>query len=260
MHVPDSPQRGDLPQIAADVLARLRSVAPRVHCITNTVAQNFTANALLAVGASPSMTTSSDEIVGFVAGAKGLLVNLGTFDRERREATEIAVKTAVQHGVPWVLDPVLIDRAPPRADFARDLMARGPKVARLNHAEFSALSGAKPVADALARYAKDNGVAVGLSGAADLVADGSRLATIANGHPWMAKVTGMGCVASALVSACLAVDNDAWRATMSALLLLGVAGEVAAEGAKGPGSFAVVVIDALALLDGETVLKRARVT
>ncbi len=260
MHAPDSPQHGDLPQIAADILARLRSVGPRVHCITNTVAQNFTANALLAVGASPSMTTSSEEIAGFVAGAQGLLVNLGTFDRERRESTEIAVKTAVQHDVPWVLDPVLIDRAPPRAGFARKLTARGPKVVRLNHAEFSALSGDKPAAGALARYAKDNGVVVGLSGATDLVADGTRLATIANGHPWMAKVTGMGCVASALTSACLAVDNGAWQATVAALLLLGVAGEVAAEGAKGPGSFAVAIIDVLALLDGETVLRRARVT
>jgi hydroxyethylthiazole kinase len=249
-----------LPQIAADILARLRSVAPRVHCITNTVAQNFTANALLAVGASPSMTTSSEEIAGFVASAQAQLVNLGTFDRERREATEIAVKTAVQHGVPWVLDPVLIDRAPPRADFARELMTFGPKVVRLNHAEFSVLAGAKPVADALAPYAEENGVVVGLSGAADLVADGSRLATITNGHPWMAKVTGMGCVASALAAACLAVESDAWRATLAALLLLGIAGEMAAEEAEGPGSLAVTVIDVLARLDGETVLRRARVT
>ena len=139
-------------------------------------------------------------------------------------------------------------------------MARGPKVVRLNQAEFSVLSGAKPAADTLARYAVDHGIVVGLSGATDLVADGSRLAKITNGHLWMAKVTGMGCVASALTSACLAVDNDPWRATVAALLLLGVAGEVAAEASKGPGSFAAAVIDALALLDGDTIRKRARVT
>ena len=94
--LPDARTRENVPQIAAALLDRLRTRKPRVHCITNTVAQNFTANVLLAIGAVPSMTLSVEEIGAFVAGADALLVNLGTLDRERREATEIAVKTAVQ--------------------------------------------------------------------------------------------------------------------------------------------------------------------
>jgi hydroxyethylthiazole kinase len=91
MHTPGISPRADVPQMAAAVLARLRARGPRVHCITNAVAQNFTANVLLALGATPSMTLSPEEIGDFVARAGALLVNLGTFARERREAPSIAV-------------------------------------------------------------------------------------------------------------------------------------------------------------------------
>jgi len=250
--------RDDIAQIAAAVLDRLRTRGPRVHCITNAVAQNFTANALLAAGCVPSMTLSPEEIAPFVARAQGLLVNLGTFDRERREATEIAVETAAQDNVPWVLDPVFIDRAPPRAAFARELVALTPKVVRLNHAEFSALAGSEPASETVAAYARERKIVVGLSGETDLVTDGERVVSIDNGHPLMAKVTAMGCAASALVAACLAVEPDAWRATSAALVIIGVAGEMAAVTAQGPGSFAVAILDTLHNLDGLALIAQAR--
>ena len=105
----------ELPTIAADLLDRLRAQRPRVHCITNSVAQAFTANVLLAAGAVPSMTVDPEEIADFVAGADALLVNLGTLDPERRQATGIAVEVATSKRKPWVLDPVFIDRTPRRA-------------------------------------------------------------------------------------------------------------------------------------------------
>ncbi len=258
MQLSQAVAREDLPQIAAAVLDGLRARNPRVHCITNAVAQNFTANALLAAGCMPSMTLSPEEIAPFVARSAALLVNLGTFDRERREATEIAVETATQDNVPWVLDPVFVDRAPPRAAFARELIALAPKVVRLNHAEFSALAGGEPARAALIAYAREQKAVIGLSGAIDLVTDGERVASIANGHPLMAKVTAMGCVASALIAACLAVEPDAWRATNAALTMIGVAGELAAAKAEGPGSFAAAMIDALYHLDGPTLIAQAR--
>jgi len=249
----------DVAQIAAALLDRLRTRSPRVHCITNAVAQNFTANALLAAGCQPSMTLSAEEIAAFVGRSHALLVNLGTFDRERREAAEIAVETASQDDVPWVLDPVFVDRAPPRAAFARDLVALGPKVVRLNHAEFDALTGGEPTRAALVAYARNRKVVVGLSGETDRVTDGARLALIDNGHPLMAKVTAMGCAASALLAACLAVEPDAWRASAAALVMIGVAGELAAATAQGPGSFAVAILDALHNLDGQTIVAQARI-
>lgn len=256
MHAP----RSELPAIAAELLRRLRERRPRVHCITNTVAQAFTANVLLAVGAVPSMTIDAEEIGEFVAGADAMLLNLGTFDAERRRAAEIAVAAANGNGRPWVLDPVFIDRTQRRASYARALVGDGPRAIRCNRAEFEALAGVLPEDDALANYARDRGTVVGLTGAVDLVTDGARLAAIANGDPMMARITALGCAASALVAAALAVGNDAFAATSAALLWVGVAGDIAAASAAGPGSLAVGFIDALYRLDAETLTSHARVT
>jgi hydroxyethylthiazole kinase len=245
----------DLPDIAADVLARIRARRPRVHCITNAVAQNFSANVLLAAGAVPSMTIATDEIAEFVARADALLVNLGTLDPERRGAIELAVTTAANR-VPWVLDPVLVDRSAPRAAYAKALVARHPRAIRLNAEEFAALAGT--TSTSLARYAQATASTMGLTGDRDIVTDGTRIVAIANGDPLMAKVTAMGCAASAIVAACHAVEPDAWLATAAGLTLIGVAGEVAAANARGPGSFAVAVLDALHGLDAATVTQRAR--
>jgi len=252
--------RDDVAQSAGRALERLRARAPRIHCITNAVAQNFTANALLAAGCTPSMTLSADEIASFVAGAEALLVNLGTLDAERRRASEIAADTAGKKRIPWVLDPVFADRAPARAQFAREMIARSPAVVRLNHAEFRALANVEPARDAAKVAAANKKVVIGLSGPTDLVTDGTRVATIANGHPLMARVTAMGCAGSALVAACLAVEEDAWSATAAALLMLGVAGELAAAKASGPGTFATAIIDALYNLDAATLVSRAKVS
>jgi len=250
--------REELTGQAASLLERLRAKSPRVHCITNSVAQNFTANALLALGAVPSMTLSGEEIGAFVARSDALLVNLGTLDRERREATSIAVDAASQNGLPWVLDPVFVDRAPQRAVYARDLIFLEPKAIRLNAAEFSALADAAPAREAVEAYARARRIVVGLSGAADLIADGERSVSIANGHPLMARVTAMGCAASAIVGACLAVEADALVATASALLIVGIAGEIAAEKSQGPGSFAAAILDALYTIDGKAIAAQAR--
>jgi hydroxyethylthiazole kinase len=248
-----------MPQAAAALIERLRVRSPRVHCITNAVAQNFTANVLLAAGCIPSMTLSPEEIGGFVASSEALLVNLGTFDTERRQATEIAVDAAAKRGIPWVLDPVFVDRSPARADFARALIARKPTAVRLNHAEFEILAGAAASPQSVADFARTHACVAALSGKTDLVSDGARGVTIENGHRYMSQVTAMGCAGSALLAACLAVSDDAFVASAAALLMLGIAGECAAEKAAGPGSFAAGILDALAALDAPTLISRARI-
>ena len=249
----------ELPQITAEILMRLRARAPRVHCVTNSVAQAFTANVLLAVGAVPSMTLSADEIGAFVARADALLVNLGTFDAERRDAVAAALEVAGEARLPWVLDPVFIDRSEPRAEYARALAAQKPSAIRLNAAEFAALSGAEAAPAALSRYALDTLAVVALTGTVDRVTDGAQQVTIENGHPLMAKVTAMGCAASALNAAFLSVESDAFRASAAALLTFGVAGGIAGERATGPGSFASAIIDVLYALDAQALDQKARV-
>ena len=252
----------ELADIAADVLARVRERAPRVHCITNSVAQQYTANMLLAAGAVPSMTISADEIGAFVGGADALLVNLGTFDRERKAAIDVAVKTAGERGLPWLLDPVFVDRSPRRAQFGRTLVADRPTVVRFNRAEFAALDAHGPADDAdgvaIMRFAQANGIIAALTGNVDIVSDGHRRIAIANGDPLMALVTAMGCAAAAVICAALAVEGDAWLATLTALAAFGVAGELAAQKVEGPGSFATAMIDALHRLDRATLRSRIK--
>lgn len=250
----------DLPDRAAALHGRLAERTPRVHCITNTVAQAFTANVLLAVGAIPSMTIAPQEIGGFVAGADAVLINLGTIDSSRREAMEIAVTAANDHGLPWVLDPAFIERSRSRASFARELLDKRPRALRLNRAEFETLAGSAPSEVLAAEVARRHHGVVALTGAVDLIADGTHLAHIANGHPLMSRVTAVGCATSALVAAGLAVEIDAFTATAAALLICGVAGEIAAARARGPGSFAVELIDALAALDRAALTAHAKVS
>ena len=245
----------NLPDIAADTLECLRERRPRIHCITNAVAQNFTANVLLAAGPIPSMTISPDEVAAFAATADAVLVNLGTFDAERRTASETAIAQINSLNRPWVLDPVLIDRSPPRADYARKLVLQGPAAIRLNAAEFKTLAGSTQPE----LFAASHRTVVALTGETDLVTDGQRVFKIANGHPLMARVTVMGCAETALVAAALTVEPDRLNAVASAILWFGIAGEVAGEVANGPGTFAVHILDALFNLDRATIRARAKV-
>jgi hydroxyethylthiazole kinase len=256
---PAGPAASALPDLAADLLARVAARAPRVHCITNAVAQNFTANVLLAAGAVPSMTVDPGEIAAFIGGADALLVNLGTLDTDRREAVRIAIDAAAGAGRPWLLDPVFVDRSPERAAFARSVMEKAPPAVRLNAAEFSALAGGAPDNDTLQRYAREHACVVALTGATDAVTDSVRMMRIRNGDPLMSRVTAMGCAGAAWVAACLAVEPDPFVASAAGLLAFAVAGECAAARARGPGSFAVELIDALAKLDRDALRAKAQV-
>jgi hydroxyethylthiazole kinase len=244
---------------AAAALQRLRTRAPRVHCITNTVAQAFTANVLLAVGAIPSMTVAPEEVPDFTAMADALLINLGTLDPTRRSAALAAIEVAKEGGRPWVLDPVFADISRPRLAFARELVRHEPTVLRLNAAEFVALAGRDPTVQGVAACALETLSIVALTGPTDLVTDGLRHALIENGHPLMAKVTAMGCASSAVAASFLAVEHDRMAAIVAGLVVMGVAGERAAAAARGPGSFAVAMLDALAALSPEDVAGSARI-
>jgi len=240
---------------AAALIDKIRLRHPRVHCLTNGVAQAFTANALLALGAHPSMTNSVEEVEAFVEGSDALLVNLGTLDEPGRQAMRLAVAVANRRGLPWVLDPVFVERSPGRSDFARDLIALGPKVLRGNEAEIAHLSQGQ----AIDGFARALGVIVAATGTTDHLVDGTRAIGIPNGHPLMGRVTAMGCANAALIAAFLVVAEDPFEGCAAAMLAAGVAGEIAAQHAHGPGTFATAYLDALHGLDSGKLATRARV-
>ncbi|KAA2237453.1 hydroxyethylthiazole kinase [Salinarimonas soli] len=245
---------------AGALLRELRERRPRVHAITNAAAQTLTANLLLAVGAVPSLTTSAEEAPAFTARADALVINLGTLDAERRAAIPWCIAAARGAGKPWVLDPVFVEASPPRLELARLTLAGQPAILRCNAVEAEALTGEAPTPDVVHAFASAHGAVIALTGPTDLVVDGRRLARIANGHPLMTRVTAMGCAGTALLAAFAALEPDPWLAAACGLLVLGVAGEVAGETARGPGTFPAAFLDALDALDGSQIAARARLS
>jgi hydroxyethylthiazole kinase len=245
--------------VAADLLDRLRLRRPRIHCVISALAEPAAVNMLLALGTTPSLAVSADETAQFAEGADAIIVDIGGLDATRQQAVARGVEAALKKSIPWVLDPVMIDRSSLRAGLAKILLARKPAAMRLSRTELAALAGDGLDGAAVASLARQHQVVIALAGDSDLVFDSSRVASVLNGSPMMAKVAGMGRLASAAVAACLAVEKDPWQATAAALIILGVAGDIAGEAAKGPGSFAVEFIDALYGLDRNEIIARAQV-
>lgn len=254
-----------------DVLARLRARHPLVHCLTNHVVKNFTANVLLAVGAAPAMVEHPDEAAEFAAMADGLLVNVGTLDAAQMPAIERAIPAARAAGKPWVLDPVAVGPLTLRTHFTRGLLAHRPTLIRGNASEIIALSGrtgsgrgvdsgdpTEAALDAAKHLATQSGGAVLVTGPVDYATDGTRVLTCANGHVLMTRVTGVGCAQGALAAACAAVATSPLQAAVATAAILGVAGDLAAARATRPGSFQVALLDALDELDADLLRRHAR--
>lgn len=253
------------------VIERVRERGPLVHNITNFVVMNNTANALLALGASPAMIHSPDEVEDFVAIAGSLVVNIGTLDSIWVAGMRLAALTAQRHGHPWVLDPVGAGATRYRTKVATDLLALKPTVLRGNASEILAVSGpalggpkgvdsvheSTDAIDVAAATARRIGCVVAVTGAVDAVTDGSETVLIDSGHPLMARVTGLGCSATALIGACLAVEPDPMLATAAGLVAIGAAGRAAAEMAGGPGSLQVALLDVLHSLSPDVITANA---
>ncbi|MCU1432081.1 MAG: hydroxyethylthiazole kinase [Actinotalea sp.] len=239
-------------------LARLRERRPLVQCLTNIVAAPLTANVLLAVGASPAMVDNPHEARDFATVADGVLVNVGTPQDDTALAMRRAVAGATASGTPWVLDPVAVGGLAWRTALATELVAAAsPAVIRGNASEILGLAGGRggrgpdtvdtpetalPAALALARR---HATVVAVSGPVDLLTDGYRVVRVANGTDLLTTVSGAGCALGALIAAFAAVEADPLRAAVAATAVLTVAADAAAAGGRGPGSFAVGVLDEL---------------
>ncbi|MBB3945465.1 hydroxyethylthiazole kinase [Rhizobium skierniewicense] len=231
---------------AAELLSRVRQRRPRVHCLMNTVVQKFTADGITAVGGIPSMTSSEEEIESFVSKVDALTVNLGTLDAARRKVIRIAVEVANAEGKPWIVDPVHCDYSPSRLMFAQELITLHPTIVRGNAAEMAVIG--------------DIGKALRIqTGPEDELKDDGRKINIVNGHPWMAKVTGTGCLSGGVIAAFMAVEPDAMLAAAAALTVTGVSAQLAARHARGPGTFEAAFLDALDTVNTNDILSLARI-
>lgn len=258
---------------ASENLTNLRARKPLIHNITNYVVMNYTANALLACGASPVMAHAAEEVEEMVSFAGALVLNIGTLTPAWVDAMVTAGKEANRRGVPVILDPVGSGATRLRTDSAKRLIEEVKiQVIRGNASEVLSLSrdGARTkgvdsvhavdeAADAAQSLAGELKTTLAITGAVDLVTDGHRVCRVSNGHELMARVTGTGCTATALIGAFLAVDRDSVDAAATALAYFGLAGEVAAATAKAPGSFQIALLDALFTVDGEQLCAGAKI-
>jgi len=261
-----------LPGKTAENLRKIRAGKPLVHNITNLVVMNFTANVLLATGASPVMAHAAGEVEEMVGLAGSLVLNIGTLTDHWVEAMVLAGRRATALGRPIVLDPVGAGATAMRTAAARRILAETRvSVVRGNASEVLSLGDAGEAGRGVdAVHTVDAAVAVAgrlatslhttlaVTGEVDLVTDGRRMVRITNGHPLMTAVTGTGCSATAVIGAFLAVDPDPLSAAATGLACFGIAGEMAAETAAGPGSFMISLLDALFNLRPEEAAERSR--
>jgi hydroxyethylthiazole kinase len=256
-------------------LAAIRERKPLVHQITNYVVMNETANATLALGALPVMAHAREEVEEMASLAAALVLNIGTLSPPWVEAMLAAGRAANEAGAPVVLDPVGAGATRYRTETARRLLDEVDiAVVRGNAAEVATLAGREAeirgvesigVSDAsgelAAGAARKLGTVVAVTGAVDHVSDGQQTLAVANGDPLLATITGSGCMSTAITGCFLAVRPEApLAAAAEALVAFGVAGEDAAQAARGPGSFHAALYDALYALDSATLDERARAT
>lgn len=235
---------------------------PLVHCITNDVVQNFTANVLLAIGASPAMVIAKQEVASFVKIANSLLINVGTLDSNSAESMLLAAASAQKNHIPWVLDPVAVGPALAyRTEIVHQLIGFKPTVIRGNASEILALNGdnssskgpdgqdsTESALNAAKQLAQKHQTIVSITGDVDYITDGKQTYSITGGDIALTKITGTGCSLSAMVAAFIAGSTNTLLATTSACFMMKKAGELGNK-QQGLGTYAVSLIDQLSLFN-----------
>lgn len=257
------------------LLQEVRDKNPLVHNITNTVVTNFTANGLLALGASPVMAYAKEEVADMAKIAGALVLNIGTLNEEEVEAMMVAGKSANEHGVPIIFDPVGAGATLYRTQTARKLLKElDISIIRGNAGEIAnvigvswevkgvdAGEGAGDIVDLAQNAARQLDCLVVITGKEDVVSNGEQTVLIQNGHPILTKVTGTGCLLTSVIGAFASVSPDLMGAAVSALVYYGAAAEVAAEKTAhhGPGSFQIEFLNQLANVDARDMIERGKI-
>ncbi|WP_160719734.1 hydroxyethylthiazole kinase [Bacillus sp. USDA818B3_A] len=252
-----------------ETLQRVRDVSPLVHNITNVVVTNFTANGLLALGASPVMAYASEEVADMARIASALVLNIGTLNAQNVYSMIIAGKAANEQGVPVIFDPVGAGATPYRTDTAHKIMNEVKvAVVRGNAAEIANVIGEKweikgvdagegngDKVELAVKAAQKSGSVVVITGKEDIVSDGATTYVVSGGHPLLTKVTGTGCLLTSVIGAFAGVEKDVLRAAVCALAYYGAAAEKAAKktAEAGPGSFQIEFLNQLALINEEDI-------
>ncbi len=233
---------------AIAAVGRLKSEGGHLHSITNTVAQNFTANVLLACGASVAMTTNAAEMPDFISRSDALHVNLGTLDQARMSAIAEGMEVAKTNSCPVLLDPVMINASDLRRRFAQELLPDAT-IVRCNEVEAKGLNDL--VGETTCRV---------ITGRVDRIDYRGRTLSVENGTTMLGSTIATGCALGALIAILASKTTDPLVASCAGLLWFNIAGERAVESSTGPGSFAVSLIDQLAEVSPDQIRTCARIS
>jgi len=257
----------------AKLLKKVRAEKPLIHNLTNAVVTNFTANGLLALGASPVMADAVEEAADMAHIASAVVLNIGTLSAAKVEAMILAGKAANKKGIPVIFDPVGAGATPFRTESAKRILSEVKvDVLRGNAGEIAVLCG-RPVqvkgvdgggdedVRRLAREASERlGLTCVITGKEDNVV-GEKAYVVRNGHSILTCVTGTGCLLGSVIAAFCAIEKNYAKAAAAALSFYGIAAERAAEvsGADAPGTFAVEFINQLYQTDWADILENGKV-
>ncbi|MDN3015364.1 hydroxyethylthiazole kinase [Paenibacillus sp. BSR1-1] len=258
-----------------ETLQKVREVNPLVHNITNVVVTNFTANGLLALGASPVMAYAEEEVADMAKIASALVLNIGTLNSQNVNSMILAGKSANQHNVPVIFDPVGAGATRYRTETAQRIM-KDVKISiiRGNAAEIANVVGEKweikgvdagntegNVIDLANTAAQKMNCVVVITGKEDIVSDGKTTYAVANGHPILTKVTGTGCLLTSVIGAFASVEKDLIKASVAALTFYGIAAEKAAQKTieQGPGSFQIEFLNQLSVVSTDDIKQHSAI-
>lgn len=217
---------------------------PFVLCLTNSVAANFTANVLLAIGAKPAMVCEPEEAEELASVADAVLLNVGTVSPLQAEAMREAIAVCREKGTPWVLDPVGVQLLSFRRALVGEFLSLNPSLVRGNALEVKHILGSVPTEEGAVPGWKPT-CPILQTGEIDRVIDGPDCQEIAGGVPMLQDVTATGCAQGAICAALLAWGQSPRNACIIASKLMKTAGERAFERSHLPGSFQVALLDSL---------------
>jgi len=250
-------------------IQKVKTISPLVHNITNYVVMNSSANALLSAGASPVMAHAEDEVKDMVRIANALVINIGTLSKKWVDSMKIALKEANSLKKPVIFDPVGVGATSYRNEVVKELLNTGTfSIIRANASEIMAMvsvdrqtkgvdstESASNAVETAKLLNKKYGSVICISGKTDYIISGNQTAMINNGHELMARVTGMGCTATALIGAFAGIEENCFEAATGGMALMGVAGELAVSASKGPASLQIHFFDKLHNISEEEFFK-----
>ncbi len=266
------------------LLSNLREKNPLVHQITNYVTINDCANITLAIGGSPVMAEDIHEVREMVSLASSLVLNIGILNTGVIESMIEAGKRANELNIPVILDPVGVGATTYRTESCKKIMSEVKlAVIRGNLSEIKTIYGIDTItrgvdasesfaanSDEFTRakeMAKDFAIkfntVVAITGEVDIITDGKTLYTASNGHKMMSRVTGTGCMCTAVIGCYLGAGDNNLIAALAGTVSMGIAGETAYarldKEIEGSGTFRVKMLDAIYNLSETEIIKRSKI-